>query len=101
MGWLLGAGTLIGVGTGIILTLWRAWILVIMWGWFATPITGISLTMPLAIGLSLLVNIFIVGALNKTPENESTGKQWLNIFLTGVVAPAFALFVGWITHMFM
>lgn len=76
-------------------SVWRGYVLSILWGWFIVRAFGLpALNIPLAIGLSLTVG-FLTQRLRQ--EKESTH------FVIGVatLAPAVSLFMGWIVTKFL
>lgn len=72
-----------------------------LWGWFIVPSLGVAeLSLPVAIGGSLLLRFITY----QPPVNEAEGEldeQLLRFSLYAVIFPSMALFMGWITTMFM
>lgn len=84
------------VGLIVLVTFMRAFVLIKLWGWFMVPCFSLpTLNIPYAIGLSLVMGMFLASA--KKTDKESA---WSNI-LTGTLTPLIALFIGWIVHMFV
>ena len=78
-------------------TVWNGLVLVRLWDWFAVPIFNLRhLRIPEAIGVSLVLH-FMTSNPNDAKEHNSVGKA---IGLAFVV-PLFALFYGWIIHLFL
>jgi hypothetical protein len=75
---------------------WAAYVLSILWGWFAVPLFGLrALSVPEALGVAL-----IVGAMARpyVPSREGdTGERIAMVFLK----PALALLIGWVTLKFI
>ena len=75
------------------LLVWRGFVLTILWLWFAVPLGMPELTVPYAIGLSLIVS-FMVGL----KESTKTEAEQL---LTIMVHPVAALAIGWVVTKFI
>ncbi len=79
-------------------SIWRGYVLSILWAWFMTPLGVIPIGVANAIGLSVLVTLF-------TPTGGSSGKNVADVCTTAIsyslVAPALALGMGAIVHKFM
>ena len=73
--------------------LWRGFVLTKLWAWFIVPTFGLPmLTMIPAIGLSLVVGMFI--PYNKTEDSKE--YAWDNYLTNGFLLPAIALIFGYI-----
>lgn len=76
---------------------WRGYVLSILWGWFMVPAFGLpALTVPLAIGLSLVVGFLTAHRLKKDKDFE-----WGWAIGNMIFAPAMVLLIGWIVTRFM
>lgn len=86
------------IGTLVFVALvWRAYVLVVLWGWFVTPMFHLAVpSLHVAVGLIAITSLL-------THENTGgSGKtdSWVsftNVFLN----PALLLLVGWIATLFM
>jgi hypothetical protein len=83
------------------LVLWDALVFIKLWEWFMTPFLGlfdiapITLTYPIAIGLTL-----VAGMMQYNPYRDPEEKWYLGT-IRSAMKPLFFLFVGWIVHLFM
>lgn len=79
-----------------------AWVLSILWGWFIIPVFDVDpLSIPLAIGLSLVSGMFRSSP--KPTNNESKDAVSLAGWAFGVMflQPLILLLFGWIVTWFM
>ncbi|MNL15671.1 hypothetical protein D3C87_1366730 [compost metagenome] len=77
-------------------SVWRGYVLSILWGWFIVSAFGLPpLTIPLAIGVSL-----IVGFLTIRHTKEEQLEMPVRIWLTAAM-PALVLLVGWVVTKFL
>lgn len=76
-------------------SIWRGFVLSILWGWFLVPLGMPPLTVAYAIGVSLIVG-FLTVRHSKEDEQPEYGKAMLRVTLV----PAFALAFGWIVSRF-
>lgn len=75
------------------LTCLRAFVLLKLWTWFVMPLFGLpALTIPYAIGLSLVVSLFF---------HSTAKKEDKNFWVSAITSPLIALFIGWIVQMFI
>lgn len=75
------------------LTLWRAWVLTVLWGWFMSS-TGFVVDLRIAIGALLVVAIVN----HRNHERDKKEHVALSI-LFGFFLPALALGVGYVLHL--
>lgn len=77
-----------------VLTCLRAFVLLKLWAWFIVPLFGLPpLTIPYAIGISLIVGSFFLN----TKKQDDSNVFWVS----AIVSPLITLFIGWIVHMFI
>lgn len=76
---------------------WRGYVLSILWSWFIVPAFGLpALTVPLAIGLSLLVGFLTAQRLKKDKDFD-----WGAAIGHLIFGPAMVLLIGWCVTRFM
>ncbi len=77
-------------------SVWRGYVLSILWGWFAVPAFGLpALSIPLAIGVALITGMLAENS--TTPKETDAGTTIAKI----VLGPALVLLVGWIVTKFL
>ena len=90
---LIGALSLI-----VAITLLRAFVLIQLWSWFVIPMFGLPiLTIPFALGLSLIVGMFHPSLNPDTTDNNKNKTIIANAFLN----PIFVLLIGWVIKTFI
>ena len=67
-------------------------LLMSLWGWYIVPFGVMSITLPHAIGLSIIIGLF-----RTTIKSKDLGKTFLENALYIAVTFSF----GWIVHLFM
>jgi len=78
-------------------SIYRGFVLTLLWKWFAVPIFNLpSLSLVEAIGVSVLVGFLLGGSRSYNDDNKD-GKKLITAFM----APAVALLLGWVVHLFM
>lgn len=93
---LIALAALLGIPALIAaLATWRGLILSIMWTWFLVPLGVPTITIPLAIGFSLLVGFLTPSAAKE--KNDSFGEAMAE----GIVSPLVFLLLGWIVKLFI
>lgn len=85
------------------LTIYRGWVLSVLWGWFVGPLFGAPpLTIPFAIGLSLIVG-FLTSHYRREPKVES--NEWWEPMAEqtawAALHPTIALGFGWVVAQFL
>ena len=93
--------TLLGIPVVVVAaSMWRGYVLSILWGWFIVPVFGLpALIIPVAIGISIIAGMLT----SQKTYNEATdkdAKKWLP-WVTFAVGPAVALLAGWIAQKFI
>lgn len=98
LGGIVGVVTLMVVGAVL-----NGYALSVLWGWFVVPTFGAPplLIVP-AIGISLVVSYLTHQMPNSKDEDDRAFGQMV-AHRTGITIgkPLFALFFGWIIHLFM
>ena len=99
--------TVIGVLVGIIAAIiMRGWVLSIMWSWFIVPLGAIALTIPMSLGVVMVVSLFTSHLANDTEStisyNGHNGKEVvIAASLKAFGAPLVTLFFAWTITLFM
>jgi hypothetical protein len=96
-------GLLIGlVGLIVVLALssiLKGYVFSILWGWFIVPLGMPAVTVPWAIGISILVSL---ATYQYNANDEKKDPDGLTKALSvGLVLPLFSLLFGYIAHSFM
>jgi len=87
-----------GIGIVIASSVLRGIVLVKLWQWFVVSSLGLPvLSIPVAIGISMIVSFLTTTRMPKEDDNFEPGK------MLGIVVfyPLFVLFFGWIIHFFV
>ena len=93
--------TLGGIFIVIISTIIKGFVLVKLWGWFIIPVFNAPvLSVPYAIGLSLLVN-YITPTEESKEEDEELASKFLKLGAKAVIAPLIVLLFGWVVVQFV
>ncbi len=78
-------------------SLWRGYVLTILWAWFIVPVFHLPvLTLLPAMGVALLVG-FMTADSTGMKDEDAMGSAITTEFLS----PLMALGLGWIIHLFM
>lgn len=78
----------------------RGWVLSILWAWFLVPMGLPPISIPYAIGISLVFGMLAKDSYSKSDDDdtrEDTIKRLVGIY----VAPLLILFIGWIVKQFL
>ncbi|MNK14372.1 hypothetical protein D3C87_324890 [compost metagenome] len=93
----IGIGALLGLPALIaVMAIYRGYILSILWGWFLVPLGMPIITIPLAIGFTLIVGYFTT---NKKPKSEE--YNWGEAVAVSSLTPLLFLGIGWIVKFFV
>lgn len=80
--------------------IWKGFVLSKLWLWFIVPTFGLpALSVPLAIGLCVLVGLFTANLARRQKDEETS--FWTLYLVDGFVAPALALLFGYIVTLFV
>lgn len=83
----------------VIATVWRAWVLTVLWTWFVVPIAAVAvLTVPAAVGV---ITVFASLTYHLQPTSDREGRTWQQAMNQVFVVPAMSLTMGWIVTLFM
>jgi hypothetical protein len=90
------------IGLMFLSTIFNAWVLVILWGWFVVPTFGLPvLTIVKAVGISLVVKFMTYKSTSSDDEDAGPWKKFLYACSLAIVYPLCALGVGYVVHLFM
>ena len=83
--------------------LWRGYVLSVLWGWFVVPAFGLpALSVPLAIGLSLIVSFLTMHKTgNEAEKDRELSEAFIHSVVVAALVPAFVLFAGWVVTKFL
>lgn len=86
---------------------YRAWVLVLLWGWFVVPVTGWpELSIWQAVGLAAVAVLFSSSRGERADElarkelDEGVGASIFKAVFTSIWTPTIALLIGYIAHSF-
>jgi hypothetical protein len=87
------------MGLGTVL---NGFVLTVLWRWFVLPVFkgAPALTIPTAIGLSLVVG-YLTYHEDSGNDDLSVGERFIYSLVITVVYPLVMLFFGWIVHLFL
>lgn len=84
----------------VFVSLLRAWAVVTLWAWYVTPVFGIAAPGYLqAVGLLLLVATILLDIPKTSTDKKDTAAQTTQLVVP-VLAPVFAVCLGWIVKYF-
>lgn len=79
------------------LSMWRAYCILILWGWFILPATGIPPpSMYLLVGALMTVHLMLPTRKVDSEEGDVFANYLGNVFSYGLLWPALVLLSGWI-----
>lgn len=97
-------GGIIGFGLLMVVSsIFGGYALSVLWGWFVVPTFGApTLGIVPAIGIAIVVG-YLTHQMNecKKEEDDDLGAKITKLVVITLGKPAFALFFGWIVHLFM
>lgn len=96
-------GIIFGVGLLMIASsIFNGYVLSVLWGWFVVPIFDApSLGLIPAIGVALVAGYLTYQDHNCKRESKSFPEELLRSIFMAILKPSFALFFGWVFHLFM
>lgn len=93
---LAGLFVILGVpGLIAVLSIWRGYVLSIMWAWFLVPLGMTPISVSLAIGFALIVGFLTVN--NQKKEHDGV----VDSLASSIATPLVFLIIGWIVHFFV
>jgi hypothetical protein len=82
--------------------IYHGFVLTKLWLWFIVPVFNLPvLSLPAAIGLSLIVSFLAKESNSKKGEAESLREFILQMTVRAMLIPTFALIIGWIVRQWM
>lgn len=88
------------IGLLVVATLWRAWVLTVLWSWFLIPLGAPAISITSAIGISLVVGMFTSHIQTKMETATDTSTLIGKALGTAIGGPAVVLLIGWIVTLF-
>ncbi len=85
--------------------IYSGYALTVLWAWFVVPTFHLpQLSVVTAIGLAIVVS-YLTHQIDTDDKEEGNKKSWGERFgmsiTYAIIKPSFALFFGWIVHLFM
>lgn len=82
--------------------IFNGYALSVLWGWFVVPTFGApALGLVPAIGVAIVVGYLTHQTHDCKKEEKSFGEKIAEGTVMAILKPSFALFFGWIVHLFM
>lgn len=90
----------LGIGY-VVSTIYSGWVLTVLWGWFIVSTFGLpALSIPLAIGLNLLVVLLTINAQPYTDKEKGFFESVSGAMVFGATVRTLFLISGWTLHQF-
>lgn len=77
----------------------KGYCLSILWGWFAVPLGAQQISIPIAIGLSIVATMLTEQHVYK-PKEQAEDQKWVPLFKV-FVGPFLTLGIGYIVKLFI
>ena len=77
--------------------LFRGYVIFKLWAWFLVPIGVHPITIPIALGISLIVSILTY----QMPKEGEDSPEFGKVFFFSLIYSAMALGLGWVYTLFM
>lgn len=85
-----------------IVSVWRGYVLTVLWKWFIVPAFGLPLlSIPIAIGISLLVQMMTHEHAKSKADDLEGVEQFVYIIMMGFLMPLLYLGIGGIVLLFV
>ena len=82
-------------------SLFRGYILSVLWGWFMVPTLGLPrLSVVQAIGIAIVVSFLTHQDTSYIPKKERKRSGWESLGVV-ILYPLIALLFGWVVHQYM
>lgn len=83
---------LFALAVSIPVQFWRAYVLVVLWAWFAQPLGAPALSLFPALGVCVLVGFL----LSRHDYEKQTRSRLVEATVFGLLNPGFSLLTGWV-----
>jgi hypothetical protein len=90
----------LGFAITILLTLFEGVVLKVLWGWYLVPLGLPKISVIMAIGVSLIINMITLHEVHISDTEENKAERLLKRILFGIGLPTMYLLVGWFFHFF-
>lgn len=79
------------------MSVFSGFVLSILWGWFAVPLGIMSISIPHAIGISVLISSITqqIDSRKRTKDEDTT------YYVSAIIRPFVVLLMGWVVKSFM
>lgn len=79
------------------LAMWRAYVIIVMWGWFITPATNIAApTIYVLVGTLMVLTLILSRQKAEPPTDDPLSDYLGHAFTWGLLYPALSLGTGWV-----
>lgn len=87
----------------VISNILNGWVLSLLWSWFFVPTLGLPhLSVIQAIGVAMVITYLTTHRGTESDDsNKSSTEKFVEAVIFAFFYPLFALFFGWIVHLFM
>lgn len=87
------------LAAGVALDFWNAFVITLLWRWFAVPLGVPAIGMAMAIGLAMLASRFNGGSDRMRYGGPLTSEDIERLMLHGAIRPTMVLGVGYLAHL--
>ena len=92
----------VALAMAAIVMVWRGYAITVLWAWFAVATFALpALTIPVAIGLTLVVYLLAPHTATTLNLEAATSEQVVRTTLTAAGVPMVGLMLGWVVHLFV
>lgn len=96
----MGMVALFALVTAVAMTI-RGFVLSILWGWFLVPLGLPVISIPLGIGVALIVTFLTAPGKAGKAEEKATAEKLQERMTQVFLGPFIALLIGWVVHQFV
>ena len=82
-------------------TLWKGYVLSVLWVWFAVPLGAPAVGMIQAMGIALLVSFLTYQHISSPKKEQSTAEAMGDAVAMALMYPLLALCIGWCIKYFL
>jgi hypothetical protein len=77
--------------------MWRAYVIIVLWGWFVVPATSIQApSIYLVVGMMMTLHMMLPYPRYPKEEGDALANYLSNLIVYGGLAPAAFLGLGWV-----